>query len=140
MTIEILLIEDHADTLEPFAALLVLNGATVTTASTGSEGIKIYRDRLTKNPIDGVVTDLGLPDISGLEVLRQVREHNPKLYVAFVTGHHQEVVERERIKLNAPKESRTITKPILWGTIASELISDIERAKATYPKPQAYTS
>jgi len=64
--LDILLVEDHADTAEAMADLLSLIGHRVTLAGTVAEALSAAgRDRF-----DLVVSDLGLPDGSGLDVMR----------------------------------------------------------------------
>jgi PAS domain S-box-containing protein len=64
--LQILLVEDHADTAEAMAELLSLIGHQVTMAGTVAEALAVAgRDRF-----DLVVSDLGLPDGSGLDVMR----------------------------------------------------------------------
>jgi two-component system nitrogen regulation response regulator GlnG len=54
---------------------------TVTVACTGAEGLEHVRAR----PPDVILLDLRLPDLSGLEVYRQIREIDARIPVIFVT-------------------------------------------------------
>lgn len=65
----ILVIEDNADTAQTLADVLALNGHVVQVAKTGGEGIGMARDHRP----DVVLCDIGLPDIDGYEVARQLR-------------------------------------------------------------------
>jgi DNA-binding response OmpR family regulator len=65
----ILLAEDHEDTLEALARLLRRNGHTVYTARTASEA----RDLAAANRCDLLIGDIGLPDRSGIELMRELR-------------------------------------------------------------------
>src|SRR5688572_17459164 len=66
----ILLAEDHEDTLHALARLLRRNGHTVYTARTASEA----RDLAAANRCDLLIGDIGLPDRSGVELMRELRE------------------------------------------------------------------
>ena len=67
---QILLVDDELSIQRAMAPLLRSRGYSVTLASTGREALELFaRDRP-----DLVILDLGLPDIPGIEVCRQVRE------------------------------------------------------------------
>jgi PAS domain S-box-containing protein len=70
--LRILLVEDHADTAEAMAELLRLLGHRVTTAG-GIEEARVAVEAGTSNGgFDLVVSDLGLPDGSGLDLMREL--------------------------------------------------------------------
>lgn len=65
----LVIVDDHEDALELLATLMQARGFTVVTANTGCGGIEsIVNDRPA-----GAIVDIGLPDIDGYEVARQVR-------------------------------------------------------------------
>ena len=66
----ILIVEDHADTRETLQRLLERGGHCVTAAGSGREALEIAR--LSK--FDLVISDLGLPDMSGNELMAQLRK------------------------------------------------------------------
>ncbi len=78
----ILLVEDDRFFREMFSNLLFAEGYQVETASCGSDGLKM----LANGQYSLVITDLVMPDISGLEILSQVRESHPTVDVIMVTG------------------------------------------------------
>ena len=78
----ILLVEDDLFFRETFSGLLQAEGYQVETASCGSDGLEM----LAKGQYSLVVTDLVMPDISGLEILSKVRESHPTVDVIMVTG------------------------------------------------------
>jgi diguanylate cyclase (GGDEF)-like protein len=78
----ILLVEDDRFFREMFSKLLQGEGYEVETASCGKEGLEM----LAKGQYALVITDLVMPDISGLEILSQVRESHPTVDVIMVTG------------------------------------------------------
>lgn len=65
----ILLVEDHADTRRILARLLQKEGGEVTTADSVRSALKCAEAR----KFDLLLSDLGLPDGSGLEVMREVK-------------------------------------------------------------------
>ncbi len=78
----ILLVEDDRFFREMFSDLLRAEGYQVDTASCGTDGLKM----LAKDQYSLVITDLVMPDISGLEILSHVRESHPTVDVIMVTG------------------------------------------------------
>ena len=78
----ILLVEDDRFFREMFSSLLQAEGYQVETASCGCAGL----DMLVNGQYSLVITDLVLPDISGLEILSRVRESYPTIDVIMVTG------------------------------------------------------
>jgi len=72
--LRILLVEDHADTAEALAELLGVLGHEVTVALTVAAGLAAAEEIQGREPqgIDLVVSDLGLPDGSGLDLMREL--------------------------------------------------------------------
>ena len=68
--LKILLVDDHADTLSILAKLLRKWGCTVITAT----GVHSALSAAAKESFDLLVSDLGLPDGSGLDIMRQTKE------------------------------------------------------------------
>ena len=69
-TLRILLVEDNADTLRVMSRLLMRRGHQVTTAESVASATKAVLNA----PFDLLVSDLGLPDGSGLDLIRKVRQ------------------------------------------------------------------
>jgi len=67
---KILLVEDDERLSRSLARLLVQDRHNVEVAADGETGLEIA---LGENGIDVVVLDIGLPDISGIEVARRIR-------------------------------------------------------------------
>lgn len=102
--LNILLVEDHAPTLQAMARLLVTIGHRVTTATTSAEAEKAA----TANSYDLFISDLGLPDESGLELMKRLRPQFAGRTIA-VTGYGADSDIREA---RAAGFSEHLTKPI----------------------------
>ena len=80
----VLLVEDHPDSREFMQALLESDGHSVDTAS-GVVEAEALLERSTP-PYEVVVTDIGLPDGSGWDLISFARERWPGLRIGVVTG------------------------------------------------------
>jgi CheY-like chemotaxis protein len=70
--LRILLVEDHADTSAILLRLLRRMGHEVIHASTIAEGSRIAHDQMRSAGFNLVLSDLGLPDGSGLDLMREL--------------------------------------------------------------------
>jgi two-component system, NtrC family, response regulator AtoC len=80
---KILLIEDDAGSREALHLLLKGSGFAMTECASGIEGLQF----LTGERFDIVISDLFLPDMSGIEILTQVKLDSPSTEVILITGH-----------------------------------------------------
>ncbi len=78
----LLLVEDDAEVGPMLSEALSHRGHVVDLAETGVDAIFHCREW----SYDVVILDLGLPDISGLDVCRQIREQDPGVGVIMLTG------------------------------------------------------
>lgn len=102
----ILLVEDHADTARQIARLLAREGHAVTTAATVADATRIG----TEQSFDLLVSDLGLPDGSGHDIMRRLaaERHLPGI---ALSGYGME----EDVKASLVAGFRLhLTKPIHW--------------------------
>jgi signal transduction histidine kinase/ActR/RegA family two-component response regulator len=67
----ILLVEDSVDTREALARIFQRRACQVTTAASGEEALELVK----RAPPEIIISDLGLPGISGLEFMIQLRKH-----------------------------------------------------------------
>ncbi|WKZ33805.1 MAG: sigma-54 dependent transcriptional regulator [Thermodesulfobacteriota bacterium] len=80
----ILIIDDEPLMRISIGDALKDEGYEVSDAATGREGLAVARDGIT--PFDIVITDLRLPDIDGLEVLKSLRKSSPEAMVVLITA------------------------------------------------------
>jgi two-component system nitrogen regulation response regulator GlnG len=98
------------------------NGVEVLTAATAAEGMQQVRER---GP-DVVVLDLQLPDRSGLEVFREIRELDPKRPVVFITAHGTTETAIEAMKGGA---FDYLVKPVDLDRLSQVLDRALEAAR-----------
>jgi CheY-like chemotaxis protein len=78
----ILAVDDEPVILDSFRKILVLAGFSVDTVESGPEALSLVRER----PYDFVFTDLKMPGMDGIEVVRAVKHLRPDADVAVITG------------------------------------------------------
>lgn len=78
----LLVIDDEKDLLNLLAKTLELEDYTVWKAETAKKGLKM----LAENPVDVVLTDIRLPDQSGLELVGIIRQKYPAVQVICLTA------------------------------------------------------
>ena len=76
----IVVADDETRQRETLARALRASGHTVVTAAGGVEAVAAIREQA----VDLVLTDLRMPDLSGLEVVRQVKALQPEVAVVVV--------------------------------------------------------
>ena len=78
----ILIIDDDANLRSTLADILSIRGFVPSIAQNGIEGLKT----LEETPVDLVLIDLGLPDISGIDVLKRIKTNYPLMEAIILTG------------------------------------------------------
>ncbi len=115
----VLIVDDEAIVRLSCQRILVPEGFEVMSAGGATEGFAILAD----GPIDVVLTDLKMPDIDGIEVLRRVKEEWPDTEVIVITGYQTINTAVQAIKLGA---FDYIEKPF----VPDDIIEAIEKAIA----------
>lgn len=87
----ILVIEDETDLLDDIRAALETASYIVDTSADGNEGYFFA----TEYPLDAAIVDIGLPGMSGIEIIKKLRQHGHTLPVLILTARSrwQEKVE-----------------------------------------------
>lgn len=97
---KILIIDDDKDILFLLEKIIErCTDYTVVTVENGAQA-QVW---LGKNHWDLVITDVELPDCSGLSMVEQIRKHNPDAKVLMITGHHDThtVIDALHLKVDA---------------------------------------
>jgi two-component system, chemotaxis family, CheB/CheR fusion protein len=103
--LRILLVEDNADTAEAMASLLALSGHQVTTARSVSQALSAVERR---DGFDLVISDLGLPDGSGIDLMRELSTRHGLRGIAL-SGYGMEEDVRQSLEAGF---TRHLTKPV----------------------------
>ena len=111
---KILVIDDERPTLSMSRLLLGGYGYTVLTAEDGVEGLQVFE----KERPSIVLTDIKMPGMDGIEVLRRIKEMDEMAEVIMITGHGDMDLAVKALDLNA---TDFINKPIQKQALDSAL-------------------
>jgi DNA-binding response OmpR family regulator len=78
----ILIIDDDAQVLEAIKDVLEIEGYVVRTAPDGASGIRSF----DADPPDLVITDINMPDVEGIELIRHLARGHRKVPVIAMSG------------------------------------------------------
>lgn len=110
--LRILAVEDEPEVLDLLRAMLVHAGHTVFGAASGREALTLF----AREPVDLVITDLGMPGMTGLAVAAEVKRQRA-VPIVLLTGWADELDEE-----TVPAVDVVLAKPFsrerLFGAIA----------------------
>ena len=116
----ILIVDDEADVLWFISKMYQPLGYETLTAGSGMEALKIVEECGEK--IDLIILDLKKPGMGGVEVLRAIRKHRPKLSVIILTALRDKEQECEALGIEA-----FIKKPYSLKDLNARVEAVIER-------------
>ena len=82
MKSKILVVDDEEDICSSLQVRLTMEGYHVWTAYDGRKGLKLYHD----HQVDLIITDVLMPEIDGLEVVRTLRRHQSNIPIIVMSG------------------------------------------------------
>ncbi|MDB4898917.1 MAG: hypothetical protein JWN53_725 [Gemmatimonadetes bacterium] len=112
----ILLVEDHADSREFMQALLESDGHRVESVKTVGEAREKLED--LGNEYEVLVTDIGLPDGSGWDIVAFARDQRPAIRIGVVTGW-------EPRNEQDPACDFTLRKPVGAADLLAQIAGDV---------------
>lgn len=83
MSKRILVIDDEDIIIKSCVRSLTPEGYIVDTALSGREGLEIFK----KNQYDLVIVDLKMPEMNGIEVMKQIQKIHPEQRIIIMTGY-----------------------------------------------------
>ena len=117
---KILLIDDETDILRVLSLSLKADGYEVLTATDGEQGLALFE----KEKPDIILTDVKMPGMDGIEVLREIKQRSDDSEVIIVTGHGDIDTAIEALQFGA---SDFINKPVRDKALAVSLKRARER-------------
>jgi two-component system response regulator HydG len=126
---KILIIDDDSYMCNLLVKYLARNGYETEGSLKGKEGV----DKIMKNDFDLVLSDLRLPDIDGMEVLKLAKEKNEHIQVIIMTAYAEISSAVKAIKAGA---FDYVTKPIRQ----EEILKTIEKSLSRKTRKESPTS
>ena len=127
--LSVVLVDDNEDIRDLVAELLVTHGHTVSQAATGRQGLEL----IGKLEPDAAIVDLGLPDVDGWTVAKNVRDGgNSKTRLVAMSGYGQQS-DRERAMESG--FDAHLVKPAHIDAILQAISPAAPKAATSEPKP-----
>jgi two-component system response regulator HydG len=120
----IVVIDDEDIVRTSCSRTLVPEGYTVHLFKNGFDGLAL----LDKEPVDLVLTDLKMPEIDGIEILRRVKEKWPRIEVIIITGYQTVDTAVKSIKLGA---FDYLEKPFTPDGLLASVVKALDHGKKT---------
>jgi len=121
--LSVLVVDDNRDSAEMLQVLLTMLGHTVSVAHTGRSAIEHV---VSANP-HVVLLDIGLPDMSGYDVAREIRSSGAVARLIALTGWGQEEVARQAAEVGFDQHLTKPADPAVLERILSEIASSVVR-------------
>lgn len=112
----VLVVEDEADVLELCTDTLRSLGYKVLQANSGEEALAVIRRGAR---IDGVLTDVAMPGMSGPELANQINRHDPAIPVVFMSGYSATALSE------SIPQGRLLTKPFSDASLDEMLSANL---------------
>ena len=81
--IKLLLVDDEDRFRPTLSKRLAEKGVAADAAASGIDALKIVK----QHPVDVIVLDIKMPEMDGIETLRQVKKMDPEIEIILLTGH-----------------------------------------------------
>ena len=125
--VEVLLVDDEADSLELMAFILKQAGASVTTATSAATALSA----LTRSQPDIILSDIGMPEMDGYQLMQRVRallpEQGETVMAIAITAYAAETDQQRAL---AAGFQAHLSKPVNPEQLVAA-ISDLHNFKAT---------
>ena len=118
----ILIVDDDVAHAEALTDGLELDGYRCAAVHSGSEAVQ----RLSEESFDAVLTDLVMPDLSGIDVLKEARRLQPDAAVLLVTGHESVKTAVDALLHGA---ADYLTKPVDIAELRARIARAIESVR-----------
>jgi two-component system response regulator AtoC len=110
----ILLVDDEENCLRAIKDVLDLEGISCLTANSAAKAL----DYFDRNDIDMVITDVRMPGMTGIDLLKQVKKRKPDTYVLMLTGFGSINEAVESMKVGA---YQYIMKPVIMEDLLAQI-------------------
>lgn len=115
-SLQILVVEDHAATNETLVRMLRRSGHEVS----GAKSAEAALDMVKQQRFDLMISDIGLPDGNGWDLLKKLRSEQPAMRAIALSGYGY---PNDMKRSSQVGFERHLTKPVDWPTIKATLTS-----------------
>ncbi len=117
----VLVVEDDEMLLDVVKIVLEGQGFYVLAAKDGAEALEIYAHH--KDEIAVVLSDMGLPSLSGWEILHKMKGINPNAKIILSSGYSDPAIRSEMLKAGA---TEFVAKPYDVGELTKKMRGILE--------------
>ncbi len=110
----VLLVDDEPVNVQSLANVVRRSGYDITTIADPVQALSVYSEW----PFDVVISDVRMPNMSGLELLKAIKAKDPACRVILITGHNDAEIVSAAIKDQA---WALMTKPLNVETVINML-------------------
>jgi len=127
----VLLVDDQRQVTRMLRSSLELSGRSyeILDVASAEEALR----EMERGPVDLIVTDLRLPEMSGLELIARIRQTNPRMHAILVTGQPTRQVEAQARSLGVVA---FIPKPISTALFLQAVDRALRRSNESLPTPE----
>ena len=122
----ILLVDDEDNCLRVISDVFELEDIDCITANSGEKALELFE----QYDVDIVVTDIKMPGLSGMELLKEIKNKRPETYVIMMTGYGSIGNAIESIKQGA---YQYVIKPIMMDDFISQIKEIMEQLQNGKP-------
>jgi PAS domain S-box-containing protein len=115
----VLVVEDNDMVLDLTARILTRNGYEVVTAHSPTQAIQLCEDH--PGDLDVVLSDVVMPEMSGIELARRLVEVRPGLKIIFMSGYTTDVVSKHGLDVDAVFVQKPFTADKVLATLSDVL-------------------
>ncbi|MBV8904336.1 MAG: response regulator, partial [Acidobacteriia bacterium] len=124
----ILLVEDEARVRKLIVDVLTARGYYVLEATRGEEALRVCRS--SKRPIDLSVVDVVMPEMSGPDLVKQLRPLNPDMRVLYISGYTDEAIVHHGILRSG---AAFLQKPFLPDALVRKVREVLDNHRSSAP-------
>ena len=129
--VRVMVVDDESTVRDVLREALEAEGCVVLVADSGEQALKIYDDQ--KGKLDVIFTDIGMAEMSGWELAREIRKRSETIPLAIVSGWADAISFDER---QAIKADWVVSKPFDIAAIA-EVAKEAGARRKTHAEPIA---
>ncbi len=131
----ILVVDDEQVVLKSCERILTPEGYQVNTAASAKEALGL----LDKSQYDLIITDLMMPEMNGLDFMKQVRTKNPDINIVVITGYPSQESIKESLSLRIVDYLPKPFSPILLLDVTNKAVELKKKGVAPEPQAEDYT-